>query len=267
MSLDRYAVIGNPVTHSLSPLIHRAFAKQSGELLTYSVIETPIDAFEARVAEFFDAGGCGLNVTVPFKSRACDWVDCLDEYSREAGAVNTIRVTKEGFEGFNTDGIGLMRDLERLGWSPRNARVLILGAGGAARGILGPLLRASVRAVMIANRTPEKARHLADQFEDVGWTGLDKVGGVWDIVINATSAGLDGDGAIVAQERLRNAYCYDLYYRSDGDTPFVTWAQKVALGASDGLGMLVEQAAEAFRIWRGHKPDTDLVLQRLRRHA
>ena len=120
---------------------------------------------------------------------------------------------------------------------------------------------------MIANRTPEKARHLADQFEDVGWAGLDKVGGVWDIVINATSAGLDGDGAIVARERLRNAYCYDLYYRSDGDTPFVTWAQKVALGASDGLGMLVEQAAEAFRIWRGHKPDTDLVLQRLRRHA
>ena len=267
MSPDRYAVIGNPVTHSLSPAIHGAFAKQVGESLTYSVIEPPIDAFEARVAEFFDAGGCGLNVTVPFKSQACDWVDNLDEYSREAGAVNTIRVTKKGFEGFNTDGVGFMRDLERLGWTPKNARVLILGAGGAARGILGPLLRASAGVVMIANRTPEKARYLADEFEGAQWVGLDKVEGVWDIVINATSAGLGGDGAVVARERLRNAYCYDLYYRSDGKTPFVDWAQKVALGVSDGLGMLVEQAAEAFRIWRGHKPETGRVLQRLRRSS
>ncbi len=265
MSPDRYAVIGNPVTHSLSPAIHGAFAKQFGESLTYSVIEPPIDAFEAWVAEFFDAGGCGLNVTVPFKSQAYDWVDNLDEYSREAGAVNTIRVTKKGFEGFNTDGVGFMRDLERLGWTPKNARVLILGAGGAARGILGPLLRASAGVVMIANRTPEKARYLADEFEGAQWVGLDKVEGVWDIVINATSAGLGGDGAVVARERLRNAYCYDLYYRSDGKTPFVDWAQKVALGVSDGLGMLVEQAAEAFRIWRGHKPETGRVLQRLRR--
>jgi len=267
LSPDRYAVIGNPVTHSLSPAIHGAFAKQFGESLTYSVIEPPIDAFEAWVAEFFDAGGCGLNVTVPFKSQACDWVDNLDEYSREAGAVNTIRVTKKGFEGFNTDGVGFMRDLERLGWTPKNARVLILGAGGAARGILGPLLRASAGVVMIANRTPEKARYLADEFEGAQWVGLDKVEGVWDIVINATSAGLGGDGAVVARERLRNAYCYDLYYRSDGKTPFVDWAQKVALGVSDGLGMLVEQAAEAFRIWRGHKPETGRVLQRLRRSS
>jgi len=260
-------VIGNPVTHSLSPAIHGAFAKQFGESLTYSVIEPPIDAFEAWVAEFFDAGGCGLNVTVPFKSQACHWVDNLDEYSREAGAVNTIRVTKKGFEGFNTDGVGFMRDLERLGWTPKNARVLILGAGGAARGILGPLLRASAGVVMIANRTPEKARYLADEFEGAQWVGLDKVEGVWDIVINATAAGLGGDGAVVARERLRNAYCYDLYYRSDGKTPFVDWAQKVALGVSDGLGMLVEQAAEAFRIWRGHKPETGRVLQRLRRSS
>ena len=143
MSLDRYAVIGNPVTHSLSPVIHRAFAKQSGDSLVYTVIEASVDGFEARLVEFFDAGGCGLNVTVPFKSRASAWVDHCDDYSREAGAVNTIRITKEGFEGFNTDGVGLIRDLERIGWPTTNARVLILGAGGAARGILGPLLRAS----------------------------------------------------------------------------------------------------------------------------
>jgi len=267
VSLDRYAVIGNPVTHSLSPAIHRAFAQQSGDSLAYTVIEASVDGFEARLVEFFDAGGCGLNVTVPFKSRASAWVDHRDEYSREAGAVNTIRVTKEGFEGFNTDGIGLIRDLERLGWPTTNARVLILGAGGATRGILGPLLRASVRAVMIANRTPEKARDLSTEFEGVGWTGLDKVDGVWDIVINATSAGIDGEGAIVDPGRLQNAYCYDLYYRSDGDTPFVAWAQKVALGTSDGLGMLVEQAAEAFRIWRGYEPDTYPVLQQLRRRV
>ena len=267
MSLDRYAVIGNPVAHSLSPIIHRAFARQSGDSLTYSFIETSLDGFASGAAEFFDAGGCGLNVTVPFKSQAYDWVELRDEYSREAGAVNTIRMTKEGFEGFNTDGVGLIRDLERLGWPTTNARVLILGAGGAARGILGPLLRASVRAVMIANRTPEKARDLAYEFVGVGWTGLDKVDGVWDIVINATSAGIDGKGAIVDTGRLQNAYCYDLYYRSDGDTPFVAWAQKVALGASDGLGMLVEQAAEAFRIWRGYEPDTYPVLQSLRRRV
>ena len=267
MSLDRYAVIGNPVTHSLSPAIHRAFAQQSGDSLAYTVIEASVDGFEARLVEFFDAGGCGLNVTVPFKSRASAWVDHCDEYSREAGAVNTIRVTKEGSEGFNTDGVGLIRDLGRLGWRTTNARVLILGAGGATRGILGPLLRASVRAVMIANRTPEKARDLSTEFEGVGWTGLDKVDGVWDIVINATSAGIDGEGAIVDPGRLQNAYCYDLYYRSDGDTPFVAWAQKVALGTSDGLGMLVEQAAEAFRIWRGYEPDTYPVLQQLRRRV
>ena len=267
MSLDRYAVIGNPVTHSLSPVIHRAFAKQSGDSLVYTAIEASVDGFEARLVEFFDAGGCGLNVTVPFKSRASAWVDHCDDYSREAGAVNTIRITKEGFEGFNTDGVGLMRDLERLGWPTTNARVLILGAGGAARGILGPLLRASVRAVTIANRTPEKARDLANEFEGVGWSGLDKVDGVWDIVINATSAGIDGEGAIVDPGKLQNAYCYDLYYRSDGDTPFVAWARKVASGASDGLGMLVEQAAEAFRIWRGYEPDTHPVLQRLRRRV
>ena len=265
MSLDRYAVIGNPVTHSLSPAIHRAFAQQSGDSLAYTAIEASVDGFEARLAEFFDEGGCGLNVTVPFKSRASAWVDHRDDYSREAGAVNTIRVTKEGFEGFNTDGVGLIRDLERLEWPTTNARVLILGAGGAARGILGPLLRASVRAVMIANRTPEKARDLANEFEGVGWTGLEKVEGVRDIVLNAPSAGIDGEGAIVDPGRLQNAYCYDLYYRSDGDTPFVAWAQKVALGTSDGLGMLVEQAAEAFRIWRGYEPDTYPVLQRLRR--
>tara|TARA_Y100001001_G_scaffold105832_1_gene103529 strand:+ start:156 stop:518 length:363 start_codon:yes stop_codon:yes gene_type:complete len=120
---------------------------------------------------------------------------------------------------------------------------------------------------MIANRTPGKARDLANEFEGVGWSGLDKVDGAWDIVINATSAGIDGEGAIVDAGRLQNAYCYDLYYRSDGDTPFVAWAQKVALGASDGLGMLVEQAAEAFRIWRGYEPDTHPVLQRLRRRV
>ena len=267
MSSDRYAVIGNPVAHSLSPIIHRAFARQSGDSLTYSVIETPLDGFASGAAEFFDAGGRGLNVTVPFKSLAYEWVEFRDEYSHEARAVNTIRPTKEGFKGFNTDGLGLMRDLERLGWSPTDARVLILGAGGAARGIVGPLLRGSAAAVTIANRTWRKARELADEFEGVDWTGLDKIEGLWDIVINATSAGIDDEGAIVTRDTLRNALCYDLYYRSDGNTPFVTWAQAVASATSDGLGMLVEQAAEAFRIWRGYEPDTVSVLRQLRRHV
>ena len=267
MSIDQYAVIGNPVTHSLSPQIHRAFARQSGDSLTYSVIEARIDDFETRVAEFFDTGGCGLNVTVPFKSNACAWVDHCDEYGREAGAVNTIRATKQGFEGFNTDGVGLIRDFERLGWPTTNARILVLGAGGAARGILGPLLRTSTRAITLANRTTKKARDLAEEFNGVGWTSLDNVEGAWDVVINATSAGIHGEGEIVAQERLRNAHCYDLYYRPDGDTPFVASAQKFALDTSDGLGMLVEQAAEAFHIWRGYRPDTGPVLRQLRRRT
>lgn len=271
----RYAVFGHPVSHSLSPDIHAQFAAQLGLQIRYDKIEAPLDGFAASVARFLEEGGRGFNVTVPFKEQAFDLVDRLDKAARFAGAVNTVKVDGSTLLGFNTDGAGLVRDLEiNLNQNLDASRVAILGAGGAVRGILKPLLAAGVARIALTNRTRAKAEALASLDERVVVTDIADLPPV-DLVINATSAGLAGDAhggaALVAQDVLRVATCYDLLYSSGGSpgsgrsTPFCEYA--LGLGADrvhDGLGMLVEQAALAFEVWYDQLPATTAVLERLR---
>jgi shikimate dehydrogenase len=264
--VDRYAVIGNPVAHSLSPRIHAAFARQTGQRLRYDRLLAPLDGFREVADRFFAAGGKGLNVTVPFKAEAADWVDELDPLARLAGAVNTIRADALGRVGFNTDGIGLLRDLEvNQGESLAGARVLLLGAGGAARGALASLLAAGPEALVVANRTLARAETVVAGFarETAGVilraAAFAELDGKFDVVINATSAGLDDAVPAVPAAVLQGAFAYDMMYGRA--TAFCTWAQSHgARRAVDGLGMLVEQAAEAFRIWRGVQPVTGDLL-------
>lgn len=279
--MDRYAVVGNPVAHSLSPRIHAAFAAATGQTLQYAALPAPVDGFVPAVEAFFAAGGAGLNVTVPFKEQAAAWVDQMDAAAAAAGAVNTI--VRDGgagadvYRGCNTDGPGWIRDVvENCGESLRGARVLMLGAGGAARGILRPLLEQGPAELVIANRTVRRGADLAQLAASaagataVSAVGLNAVQEPFDVVISATSAGLQGAAPEVDGVAVRGAFCYDLIYAPlDGPgaaTPFCAWAQ--AHGARrcvDGLGMLVEQAALAFELWRGVVPATAPVLELLRR--
>ncbi len=274
--MDRYAVVGNPVAHSLSPRIHRLFAEATGQVLRYDTLLAPLDGFAITVGEFFAEGGAGLNVTVPFKGEAAAWVTDLDPAARAAGAVNTIVRRGDGFRGYNTDGEGLVRDVVRnCGEWLAGARILLLGAGGAARGVVRPLLAEGPQCLVIANRTADRAEALAASLRDVASAdratglGLAGVADSFDVVINATSAGLSGQAvAGLDPVAVKNALCYDMIYGapgSPGDTAFCRWAEEHgARRAVDGLGMLVEQAALAFRLWRGVAPDTAPVLERLR---
>lgn len=269
---DRYAVFGNPVGHSLSPRIHALFAAATGEALTYEAVEIPLGGFSAAARAFFASGGGGLNVTVPFKEEALRFTDRLTERARRAGAVNTLARQGDGAVlGDNTDGAGFLRDLtENLGWPVAGRRVLLLGAGGAARGVLAPLLAAGPAELVVANRTAARARALAAAFADlgpvegVGWEAL--AGRRFDLVIQATSAGLTGALPPLPEGLLSpGAHCYDLRYGAAA-VPFLRWAAtQGAAAAADGLGMLVEQAAESFALWRGVRPSTGPVLQALRR--
>lgn len=269
---DRYAVFGHPVGHSLSPRIHSLFARQTGQDLLYDAIDPGADGFVAAARHFLARGGVGFNVTVPFKAAAFDLADSHDELASQAGAVNTVRREPDGtLRGFNTDGIGLVRDITtNLGHRLTGKRLLVIGAGGAAAGIIGPLAAQHPETLFIANRTADKARALADHFQRAGLpqpaaVALDGIDANFDVVINATSAGLSGaslhlDPAILAPGCL----AYDLVY-SDRPTLFLQWALTAgAAMARDGLGMLVEQAAEAFLIWRGVRPDTGPVIRSLR---
>lgn len=267
---DRYAVFGNPVSHSRSPDIHHAFAAQRGEDLVYERIEAPVDGFPAAVAAFFDAGGRGANVTVPFKEQAFDLCERLTERARQAGAVNTLWRVDGALHGDNTDGAGLVADLRgNQGWALAGRRVLVLGAGGAVRGVLGPLLAQGPAEVVIANRTLGRAEALVERFAGQGApmhaAALDQLQQPFDVLINAISAGLHGDmpaldPALVAP----GSVAYDMVYGAQ-PTPFMRWAQRhEAAAVCDGLGMLVEQAAEAFQVWRGWRPDTAPVLAGLR---
>ena len=260
---DRYAVVGRPVAHSLSPKIHAAFAQATGQSLRYDALEAA--AFAPAAAEFFAAGGSGLNVTVPFKGDAWEWVDERDE-AAGCGAVNTIVLRAGRTRGCNTDGLGLVRDLTaNLGWPLSGARVLILGAGGAVQGVVPALQAAGVADMMIANRTRAKAVGLGRRF-GVAAGGLNETGRGWDIVLNGTAASLAGEAALVAPATVANVRCYDLFYAIDGATPFCRWAAAHgARAVRDGLGMLVEQAAEAFHLWRNVRPETAGVLANLRR--
>ncbi|GAB3680667.1 shikimate dehydrogenase [Salinisphaera aquimarina] len=267
---DRYAVIGNPVAHSRSPEIHAAFAAQTGQSLVYARLPAEIDAFEATVARFFADGGLGLNVTLPFKQQASEYADTLTDRARHAGAVNTLARQGDGrILGDNTDGAGLLHDLnDRLLVDIRDARILILGAGGAVRGVIPVLLDRQPAALRVLNRTPDKATQLATHFADLGPVsggGLDEASGGWDIVINAISAGLAGEMPPLADTLVADAIAaYDMIY-ADAPTPFMRWARAAGVTrCSDGLGMLVEQAAESFAVWRGIRPATEPVIRALR---
>ena len=263
--VDRYAVIGNPVAHSQSPRIHALFAAATGQEMRYETLLAPLDGFATTVREFVGAGGCGANVTVPFKEEAFRLATRLSERALAAGAVNTLSFSGSEIAGDNTDGAGLVRDLKvNLGTHIAARRVLLLGAGGAARGVVLPLLGERPAQLVIANRTTEKAQALASAFAGCEACGLDALDGrEFDLVINATSVGLSG----AVPPRLTFAFApgalaYDMVYGKDTD--FLRQAAAAGIRSADGLGMLVEQAAEAFFVWRGIRPDTAPVLAELR---
>ena len=260
---DRYAVIGNPVAHSKSPTIHAEFARATGENIEYGLIEAPLDGFAREVERFRAAGGKGLNVTLPFKQEACRLSARLSERARIARAVNTMRFA-DSF-GDNTDGVGLVRDIsDNLQYNLKGRSVLVLGAGGAAQGVVGALLEAGAARLAVANRTLSRARALAERFPGISGCGYEALAGErFDIVINATSAGLVGTAPALPEGLLgRSVLAYDMVYGRD--TPFLAAARRAGARACDGLGMLVEQAAESFFIWRGVRPDTRPVLAKLR---
>ena len=267
-----YAVMGNPVSHSKSPRIHALFAEQTGQRLQYSAIQVDPGGFEQAVRNFVANGGRGLNVTVPFKTSAWQLVDTRTSRAELAGAVNTIVVqTQEMLHGDNTDGVGLVNDLlQNQGGTVAAKNVLLLGAGGAARGVLGPLLEQHPRELVIANRTADRAVALAQNFSRLGAVtgcGLDDLGERrFEVVINATAASLQGEVPPLPDGLLSSgAWCYDMMYGTKA-TPFMQWAERHGAGkVSDGLGMLVEQAAESFLLWRGVRPDTAPVIAILRR--
>src|SRR5574341_165799 len=260
---DRYAVIGNPVAHSKSPEIHAMFARATGQDVEYGRVEAPLDGFAQAVERWRAGGGKGLNVTLPFKAEAFALCARVSERARLAQVVNTMRF--EDSFGDTTDGVGLVRDLsDNLGLSLMRLKVLLLGAGGAAQGVAGALLEAGVARLVIANRTVSRARALAERFSGASGCGYDALAGErWDLIINATSAGLAGEAPPVPPHVLKAAkLAYDMVYGRD--TPFLAAARRAGVRASDGLGMLVEQAAESFFIWRGVRPPTGPVLAKLR---
>ncbi len=268
---DRYAVIGHPIAHSKSPAIHTAFAAQTAQDLSYEALLAPLDGFAAAVAQFRAEGGRGMNITVPFKEEAWQRADRLTERARLAGAVNTF-VFGDDVLGDNTDGAGLVRDLEVLGARLADARVLLLGAGGAARGVILPLIDAGVARLFIANRTADKARALQTHFAGHDARGVLAAGGwqeaagaPYDVVINATSASLSDEAPpLPAGLYAPGSLAYDMVY-GRGLTAYLKQARdQGATRLADGLGMLVEQAAEAFALWRGVRPDTAAVRATLR---
>jgi shikimate dehydrogenase len=266
---DRYVVAGNPVAHSKSPLIHARFAAQTGQDMEYRRLLVQPGCFAEAARRFFEGGGRGMNVTVPFKEDAARFADELAPRAARAGAVNTLVPVGNRILGDNTDGTGLLRDLQHnLGWPVRDQRVLLVGAGGAARGALGPLLAARPAALFIVNRTSSRARALASDFAADGPVtggGFESLAGSFDLLVNASSAGLHGEaGALPPGTVAPGARCYDMVY-GDAPTPFLRWARDAGAAAiADGLGMLVEQAAEAFYLWRGVRPDTAPVIAQLR---
>ena len=271
---DQYGVIGHPVTHSWSPFIHGMFAKQTAQNLVYRLFDVPPEAFRRESLRLFASGVRGLNVTLPHKQTAAELVNELTPRAERAQAVNTIAYFEDtSLLGDNTDGLGLMADLERnMGLVLTGKRVLLMGAGGAVRGVLGPLLERELAECVVANRTPERARQLATDFADMaeikscGFAEVD--GPAFDLIINATAASLAGEVPIMPAGLVsEQTVCYDMAY-GKGHTPFTLWAKSQHAGrTTKGWGMLVEQAAESFLLWRGIRPDTKPVLAALAQHA
>ncbi len=270
---DRYAVVGNPVAHSQSPFIHAAFARQTGQAIVYERVLAPRDGFAAAVRAFADAGGRGCNVTVPFKFEACAIAPRRSERAALAEAANVLRFDAEGWWADNTDGVGLVRDIEHTAGVPvAGRRVLLVGAGGAAAGVLGPLLQARPAALWLVNRSPDRARALAARHAALAAThgvtmaagGLDDAPAGCHVVVNASASSLQGQASPVQARVLApGALAVDLMYGAAAE-PFLEWARAAGAVARDGLGMLIEQAAESFFDWRGVRPDTRPVLQALR---
>jgi len=270
-SRDEYAVMGNPIAHSKSPRIHSLFAEQTGEAVHYTAIQVDPGGFEQAVGNFVASGGKGLNITVPFKREAWQLVDTRSERAARAGAVNTIKIEDSKLYGDNTDGIGLVNDLVRNNNVVLiNKRILLMGAGGAARGVLAPLLEQDPALLLIANRTESRARDLAKEFSDLGHVqgcGFDETLTThqFDVLINATAASLQGELPPLPEGIIADrGTCYDMMYGAE-PTPFMQWAERQgATTILDGLGMLVEQAAESFTLWRGVRPETLAVIELLR---
>jgi shikimate dehydrogenase len=271
---DQYGLIGHPVMHSWSPFIHGLFSRQTREPITYRLFDVPPEQFRMWVLEFFGRGGRGLNVTVPHKLAAAELANDLTDRAERALAVNTLAMQPDNrILGDNTDGAGMIRDLrENLGVTVADRRILLIGAGGAARGVLAPLLELDPATLVLANRTPDRARRLAAEFADVGavygQSFAELAPPSFDLVINATSASLSGEvpditAGIIGPETV----CYDMAY-GRGQTAFVRWAlERGCARAVQGWGMLVEQAAESFLLWRGVRPETRSVLQAVERGA
>ena len=267
---DHYGVFGNPIAHSKSPAIHTLFARQTRQDMCYEAMLAPMEGFAAAVQAFVDAGGRGANVTVPFKEEAHRLAHRLTPRAERAGAVNTLTFDATGITGDNTDGAGLCADIVgNLNFSIAGKRILLLGAGGAARGVLGPLLDAAPASILVANRSPAKAEELAAAFgpmvQACALAALTTGKSGFDLVINATAASLSGASLALPDGLFaQGALAYDMMYGRD--TPFLAEARRQGVQAcADGLGMLVEQAAEAFTVWRGIRPDTNPVLAALRR--
>ena len=273
--VDRYAVIGNPVAHSKSPHIHAAFAKQAGQNISYEAVLAPLDGFAATVKNLIAQGYKGVNVTVPFKLEAFALCDDLSERAKAAGAVNTLIFEYGKIKGDNTDGAGLVSDItHNLGIALQGAQILVLGAGGAAQGVLLPLLDSNPECITIANRTLEKAHFMIQKLIvqkmaaqnavcNITVTNYENLHDQFDVIINATSAGLS-DTALPIPNTIfaKNCLAYDMMYGRE--TPFMAQAKRNGAQVSDGLGMLVEQAAEAFYIWRGVRPETAPVIAMMR---
>jgi shikimate dehydrogenase len=273
-STDLYAVFGRPINHSKSPQIHTLFAKQTQQNLTYQTKEVGADIFETSVNDFFSKGGKGLNCTVPLKELAYQFADKLTPRAEFAKAVNTLALQPDGsILGDNTDGCGLVRDLmTNHQIEIKEQRILILGAGGASRGIISPIMQQKPKKIVIANRTVEKSIALAIEFQDLGIINgcgfADLAQQQFDLILNATSASLSNQLPPLVDNLLaKNGYCYDLAYANE-PTAFVRWGiENKALKSLDGLGMLIEQAAEAFYIWRGIRPDTENIINLFNQEA
>jgi shikimate dehydrogenase len=273
-TIDRYGVMGYPVSHSRSPVIHRLFAMQTGQNMQYELLQVSPEKLETAVRQFQRTGGKGLNITVPHKRAVLQLVDQLSERASTAGAANTLTFRGGEIHGDNTDGIGLLRDLcVNLGIQLQGANILILGAGGATRGIVGPLLEMQPHSLVIANRTLDKAQVIADHFARHGPISACRfnkvpVGDPYSLVINATSAGVRGEVPPYPEAAIsEQTFCYDLSYGLNV-TPFSNWARELGAASSVmGWGMLVEQAAASFEIWRGIRPDTAPVLKQMQINA
>ena len=273
--IDRYAVIGHPVSHSKSPIIHAEFARQTRQNMLYSTILAPLDGFVEEVKAFIKLGGRGLNITLPFKLEAFQLATEKSSRALDAGAINTLKFVGDSIVGDNTDGVGLVRDIKQnLAFSIRDKRVLLIGAGGAARGVIYPLLQEAPHSLTIVNRTPATAAQLILRYFKISFfkrthlaaiTFPELKGQIFDLVINASSASVKNESLpLPADLFARGSLAYELMY-GKGRTPFMQFAREDGAGkVADGLGMLVEQAAESFFIWRGIRPDTQPVFSKLK---